>query len=255
MSRRTRLIRWAAPAAGFLLLAAIPVMTGNIYYQNMLILTFLLAILSSGWNIMAGYTGYLSLGHSAFVGIGAYTAGVAANHWGVSPLVVAPLGGVGAALVALLLSVVTRRTRGAAFVIVSFALLELLGLVVRNWSSLTGGSKGLLLPLPTWSVDIQNWPFYYALLVLLALSVALSWGISRTKLGIGLIAIRDDEDKAAGIGVTTPLYKSLAFMASAVLVGAAGAVYGYYVSFLDPGSMFDIVLSVEAVLEHFIPFP
>jgi branched-chain amino acid transport system permease protein len=246
-ARNQNLIRWGAAAAGLALLALVP-LTGDIYYQNMLIMTFLLAVLASGWNTMAGYTGYVSLGHSAFVGIGAYTAGVTATRWGVSPFLVAPLGGAAAAVIALLLSVVTRRTRGAAFVIVTFALLELLGLTVRNWPSVTGGSKGLLMPLPTWSIDIQNWPFYYALLGLLVLAVGLSAGIARTKLGIGLVAIRDDEDKAAGIGITTPVYKSLAFMASAVLVGVAGAIYGYYVSFLDPGAMFDIVLSVEAVL-------
>ncbi|MFC1438751.1 branched-chain amino acid ABC transporter ATP-binding protein/permease [Streptacidiphilus sp. N1-10] len=246
-ARNRRLLRRGAPALGVLLLALVP-LTGDIYYQNMLIMTFVLAVLASGWNTMAGYTGYVSLGHSAFIGIGAYTAGVASAHWGVSPFLVAPLGGVAAALVALLLSVVTRRTRGPAFVIVTFALLELLGLTVRNWTSVTGGSKGLLMPLPTWGVDIQDWPFYYTLLGLLVLAVALAAGIARTKLGIGLVAIRDDEDKAAGIGISTPAYKSLAFMASAVLVGVAGAVYGYYVSFLDPGAMFDIVLSVEAVL-------
>ncbi|MDX6523703.1 MAG: branched-chain amino acid transport system ATP-binding protein livM, partial [Gaiellales bacterium] len=240
--------RRAAIAAGFALLAAVPALTGNIYWQNMLIQTFMLAVLASGWNIMAGYTGYVSLGHSAFIGIGAYTAGITAQRWNVSPFLVAPLGGVSAALVALLLGFVTRRSRGPSFVIVSYALLELIALIVRNWSSLTGGSQGLLMPLPTWSVTYQDWPFYYALLVLVALSVALTAAIARSKLGVGLIAIRDDEDKAAGVGVTTALHKSLAFMASAVLVGMAGAVFGYYISFLDPGAMFDIVLSVEAVL-------
>ena len=72
--------------------------------------------------------------------------------------------------------------------------------------------------------------------------------IRRSKFGLGLVAIRDDEDKAAGIGVVTPVYKALAFMASAVLVGVAGAVYGYYVSFLTVGTMFDIVLSMQVVL-------
>ena len=72
--------------------------------------------------------------------------------------------------------------------------------------------------------------------------------IRRSKLGLGLVAIRDDEDKAAGIGVVTPVYKNLAFMASAVLVGMAGAVYGYYVSILSVSSMFDIALSMQIVL-------
>ncbi|MDP9133345.1 MAG: branched-chain amino acid ABC transporter ATP-binding protein/permease [Actinomycetota bacterium] len=248
----TRAVKPAVAAAAVAALAAIPVLSSNIYTQNVLIMTFLLAVLASGWNIIGGYAGYISLGHSAFIGVGAYTAGILANRWGVSPLLVARLGGVAAAFVALLLSLTTRRTRGAAFVIVTFAMLELLGLIASNWKSLTGGADGLVLPLPSWSVDIQNWPFYYALLGLLVLSVLMSLAIRRSKLGLGLVAIRDDEDKAAGIGVTTPVYKGLAFMASAVLVGVAGAVYGYYVSYLDTSAMFDITLSVEVVLAALI---
>ena len=89
----------------------------------------------AGWNIIGGYTGYISLGHSAFIGVGAYTAGILAGGWDVSPFLVAPLGGVTAALVALLLSLATRRTRGAAFVIVTFAMLELLGVIVEQLES------------------------------------------------------------------------------------------------------------------------
>jgi branched-chain amino acid transport system permease protein len=243
MTRRRSLV-----ALGILFVASIPFLTPSSYLHNVLILTFLLGILGSGWNVMSGFTGYVSLGHSAFIGVGAYTAGILAGDWGVSPFVVAPLGGVAAALVALLLGWTTRRTRGVAFVIVSYAMLELLGLIVRNWSSLTGGSQGLLMPLPDWDVRFHNWPFYYALLALLLLSVAMTAAIRRSKFGLGLVAIRDDEDKAAGIGVVTPVYKSLAFMASAVLVGVAGAVYGYYVSFLTVSTMFDIVLSMQVVL-------
>ena len=243
MSRQRLLI-----GAGILFVVAIPFLTPSSYIHNVLILTFLLAVVGSGWNVMSGFTGYVSLGHSAFVGIGGYTAGILAMRWEVSPFLVAPLGGIAAALVALLLGVATRRTRGPAFVIVTFAMLELLGLITRNWSSLTGGSQGLLMPLPEWDVRFHNWPFYYSLLALLLTSVAMTAWIRRSKFGLGLVAIRDDEDKAAGIGVVTPVYKALAFMASAVLVGVAGAVYGYYVSFLTVGTMFDIVLSMQVVL-------
>ncbi|TDD63245.1 branched-chain amino acid ABC transporter ATP-binding protein/permease [Kribbella antibiotica] len=239
--------RWLI-GLGVLAAVAIPFLTPSSYIHNVLILTFLLGVLGSGWNVMSGLTGYVSLGHSAFIGVGAYTAGILASQWAVSPFLVAPLGGIAAALVALALSWVTRRTRGVAFVIVSYAMLELLGLIVRNWSSLTGGSQGLLMPLPDWDVRFHNWPFYYALLALLLLSVAMTSAIRRSKFGLGLVAIRDDEDKAAGIGVPAPIYKSLAFMASAVLVGVAGAIYGYYVSFLTVSTMFDIVLSLQVVL-------
>ena len=99
-----------------------------------------------------------------------------------------------------------------------------------------------------WSIDYQNWPFYYALLALLAASLLLSWRIRRTKFGMGLIAMREDEDKAATVGVNTPVYKLLGFVASAVFVGMAGAVYGYYLSFVDPLGMFNILLSVQILL-------
>ena len=228
--------------------AAIPLLTDNTYRLNVLILIFLLAVIASGWNILGGFAGYISLGQSAFVGVGAYTAGILAARWEVSPFLVAPLGGIAAAIVAFLLGLATARTRGPAFVIVSFAMLELLGLVVRNWSSVTGGSQGFLMPLPTWDVSRYTWPFYYALLTLVLLSVAMTVWIRRSKFGLGLFAIRDDESKAEGIGIVTPVYKSLAFMASAVLVGVAGAVYGYYLSILTVSAMFDIVLSMQAVL-------
>jgi ABC-type branched-subunit amino acid transport system ATPase component/ABC-type branched-subunit amino acid transport system permease subunit len=235
-------------AAAVVLVAAIPFLTPNAYIQHVLIVTFLVSVLGSGWNIMAGYTGYISLGHSVFVGVGAYTAGILVGHWAVSPFLLAPLGGLAAAILALLLGVVTGRTRGAAFVIVSFAVLELLGVVTRNWASVTGGSQGLAMPLPDWDIRFYNWPFYYALFALALASVGLTVAIRRSKFGLGLIAIRDDEDKAAGVGVLTPAYKGLAFVASSALVGTAGAVYGYYVSFLTVSAMFDIVLSVEVVL-------
>ncbi len=244
LDRRLRLL--LALAIAFLVV--IPFLTPNSYIHNMFILIFLLAVLASGWNVMAGYTGYVSLGHSAFVGVGAYTTGVLVARWPVSPFLIAPIGGIAAALVALLLGLATRKTRGVAFVIVSFAALELLGIVTRNWSTVTGGNQGLFMPQPGWDARFHNWPFYYALLALMLLSIVMTLAIRRSKFGLGLMAIRDDEDKAASIGVVTPVYKGLAFMASAVLVGMAGAVYGYYISFLSVSTMFDVVLSMQIVL-------
>ena len=99
-----------------------------------------------------------------------------------------------------------------------------------------------------WSIEIQNWPFYYSLVALLGLSLLMSWRIRRTKFGMGLVAMREDEDKAATVGVNTPIYKLLGFVASAVFVGMAGAVYGYYLAFVDPIGMFNILLSVQILL-------
>jgi ABC-type branched-subunit amino acid transport system ATPase component len=140
------------------------------------------------------------------------------------------------------------RARGHSFVILTIAFLFLVQLLATNWDSLTNGTGGITLPLPTWSVEYQYWPFYYSLMGILAVSLLMSWWIRRNKFGMGLIAIREDEDKAATVGVSTPTYKILAFAASAVFVGMAGGIYGYHIAFIDPLGMFNILLSVQIIL-------
>ena len=100
-------------------LAVLPLVSGNLYYQNLLIMTFLLAIGASGWNIMGGYAGYISLGNSAFIGLGGYTTGILAAKQHISPFLGCLAGGLVCALAAAALSLVTRRTRGMYFVIVT----------------------------------------------------------------------------------------------------------------------------------------
>jgi len=230
------------------LLVCMPLLSADLYLQNLLIMTFLLAIGASGWNIMGGYAGYISLGNSAFLGLGAYTTGILAVRAGLSPFVGCLVGGLVSALAAALLSLVTRRTRGMYFVIVTFAALQLLGVAAATWTDLTGGSQGLALPLPTWDLSYQNWPFYYPMLALLAVTVAVSAWVRRGKLGLGLFAIQDDEDKAAGLGLRTALYKMIAFVLGGAFLGVAGGLYAYYVSFLNVAAVFDIVTSVLIVL-------
>jgi ABC-type branched-subunit amino acid transport system ATPase component/ABC-type branched-subunit amino acid transport system permease subunit len=222
--------------------------SANAYRETVLIQIFLLAVMAGGWNIISGYTGYVSLGQSAFLGIGAYTVGILSMHVAVSPLLLAPLGGIAAALTAVILGPVIMRTRGHSFVIITIAFLFLMQALALNLPGITGGSNGITLPLPDWSNDTQQLPFYYSLLGLMALSIALSWWIRRSKFGTGLIAIREDEDKAAAIGVRTSVYKVLSFTASAVLIGVAGGVYAYFLTFIDPRGMFDILASVQIVL-------
>jgi ABC-type branched-subunit amino acid transport system ATPase component/ABC-type branched-subunit amino acid transport system permease subunit len=202
-----------------------------------------------GLNVISGYGGYVSLGQGAFLALGAYTLAILSTRVeSVSVWIWVPVAGVVAGLFAALLGVVALRTRGPSFVILTIAFLFLLQIVAINWPALTGGTAGITLPLPAWSIDIQNWPFYYSLAALLALSLLMSRRIRRTKFGMGLVAMREDEDKAATVGVATPVYKLLGFVASAVFVGMAGAIYGYYLAFVDPTGMFSILLSVQILL-------
>jgi ABC-type branched-subunit amino acid transport system ATPase component/ABC-type branched-subunit amino acid transport system permease subunit len=231
------------------LLLAFPVISDDAYYQNMIILSLVFAVGAGGLNIITGFAGYVSLGQGAFLGLGGYTVGVlAARFDSVSPWLWVPVAGLVAAVVSVVLGLVSLRSRGPSFVIITVAFLFLVQVIAVNWVSLTGGTTGLTLPLPTWDRDIINWPFYYALVAILAVQLVMTWWIRRTKLGMGLIAIREDETKAATIGINLPVEKIIGFVASSVFVGMAGAVYGYYLTFIDPRGMFSILLSVQIVL-------
>jgi ABC-type branched-subunit amino acid transport system ATPase component/ABC-type branched-subunit amino acid transport system permease subunit len=236
-------------AVAALLLLLFPVISDDAYYQNMIILSLVFAIGASGLNIITGFAGYVSLGQGAFVGLGGYTVGVLATRFpDVSPWLWVPVAGVVAGLVALVLGLVSLRSRGPSFVIITVAFLFLVQVVAVNWVGLTNGTAGLTLPLPSWDRDIINLPFYYALVCILALQLLMTWWIRRTKLGMGLIAIREDETKAASIGINLPVEKIIGFVASTVFVGMAGAVYGYYLAFIDPRGMFSILISVQIIL-------
>jgi ABC-type branched-subunit amino acid transport system ATPase component/ABC-type branched-subunit amino acid transport system permease subunit len=243
----------ALVAVAAVLLLVFPLVDDDAYYQNMIILSLVFAVGASGLGIITGYAGYVSLGQGAFVGLGGYTIGVLATKFPDSdPWLWVPVAGVVAGLVALILGLVSLRSRGPAFVIITVAFLFLVQVIAINWVSLTNGTAGLTLPLPTWDRDYINWPFYYVLVLILMLQVLLSWWIRRTKFGMGLIAIREDETKAATIGINLPVDKMIGFVASTVFVGMAGAVYGYYLTFIDPRGMFSILISVQIVLSLLI---
>jgi ABC-type branched-subunit amino acid transport system ATPase component/ABC-type branched-subunit amino acid transport system permease subunit len=243
--RRGTLVIIALFAALFLYPVVLPF---AIYEQGVLLLAFLTALMAVSWNIVSGYAGYVSLGHSVFLGLGAYTGGLLAEKYQVNPLWFMPLGGLVAFVVATLVGMVVLRARGHAFVIITIALLLSMQVLVTNFPSITNGSNGVNVPLPFWSSDYQNMPFYYLFLVLLLATVAFAAWIRRTKFGTGLLAIREDEDKAAAIGVNTTRYKVLAYAVSAVPIGVAGVVYAYFLSFLNPVGAFALLTSVTIVL-------
>jgi ABC-type branched-subunit amino acid transport system ATPase component/ABC-type branched-subunit amino acid transport system permease subunit len=240
---------WIGAVAALAALVAFPLVSpDDIYRQNVLFQTFLLAVGAISWNIVSGFTGYVSLGQSAFLGVGAYVVAIIAIRAELSPFLVSPLGGLAAVLLALVVGYIVMRTRGHAFVIITIALLLLFQTIALNAGSITGGSNGLTLPLPTWSPDLQNFPFYYSMLGLMVVTHLFSMWIRSTKFGTGLIAIREDERKAAAIGIHTVRYKVLSFVSSAVFLGVAGGIYAYYLTFIDPRGMFDILVSVSMVL-------
>ncbi|MFQ5813132.1 MAG: branched-chain amino acid ABC transporter permease [Anaerolineae bacterium] len=235
-------------ALALLILLVVPVVVRVNYYLHLLLLTFMYAAMATSWNIMGGYAGYISLGHSVFFGVGGYISALLAIHYGLSPLLTAPLAGLGAAIVGVFIGYTSLRTRGRAFVIVTIALLYIFQLIALNLRGLTRGVLGLQLPLPPWDVDIIKVPFYYAMLLIMCAAIYTSYRVRNSKFGLGLMAIREDEDKAEAVGINTSLYKILAFAISVYFVGVAGGVYGYYQTYIDPLLMFDIVVGVRMIL-------
>ncbi len=159
-----------------------------------------------------------------------------------------PLVGIGAALVAVPVGWVALRTRAATFAIVTITLLFVVQQLAFNLRSLTGGSQGITLPQPSFPVSTFEQPFYYAMLGVLALSMLISWTVRDTKLGLALLAIRDDEDRARGLGVQTTFAKLVAFSLSSGLVAMAGGVWAYYIAFIYPQFAVDPLVTIGMVL-------
>jgi branched-chain amino acid transport system permease protein len=251
-----RRLGWAVAAALAAVAAALPLLADTATV-NIGVFTLMYVGLATAWNVMGGYTGYISLGHAAFFGIGAYALGLFVNHFGVpggyGPLLAVPVAGVVTAVLAIPVGWIALRTRAATFVIVTIAFMFMLQILATNLRGLTGGSQGLGFPTPQdWGPDFVDVPFYYAMLILAGLGVAVSWWIRRSKLGLGLLAIRDDEDRALSLGVPTWAFKMTAFVVSAALVGMIGGVYGYYVTYVYPQFVVDPLIGISMVLMAFL---
>ncbi len=237
---------WWVPL--LLLLLAFPWLFRAPYYHLLGFNVFMFATMGVSWNIIGGYTGYKSLGHSAFFGLGGYAVALAANELGWNPLLSAPFFGLLVTVVAMLIGIIMLRTSGSAFVIATIALLLIFRLLALNLRDITGGSPGLSQPLPPWSPAFARMPFYYYMLVLMIGSILASAYIRRSRFGLGLLAIRDDEGKADMVGVNTTLYKVLAFGASAYFVAVAGGIWSYSATHIQPRFAFDILVGVRMIL-------
>jgi branched-chain amino acid transport system permease protein len=234
-----------------LLLAVIPLLRFagivNNYWLHMLLFTFMYIAMASSWNIIGGYAGYISLGHNVFFAVGGYLSGVLLAYWGISPFLSAPLAGLVAMALGLLVGLISLRTRGPAFIISTVAMILVVKISFDNWKFI-GGSNGLSLPflqLPLESVKI---PFYYGMLVIAIAAVYTSYRIRHSKFGLGLRAIAQDELKAEVAGIRTRFYKILAFAISGLFIGMAGSLWGYYLTYLRPNIFLTILVAAQLVL-------
>jgi branched-chain amino acid transport system permease protein len=236
----------------FALLIALPFVLSAPWVQDLFLFTLMYAALATAWNIVGGYSGYISLGHAAFFGVGAYAMGITFTHisigGGYRPFAFLPLIGIGVALVSIPVGWIAYRTRAATFAIVTITLLFVAQQLAFNLRSLTGGSQGIAMPTPNFPVSTYNVPFYFGMLGVLVLAMLASWWVRGSKLGLALLAIRDDEDRARGLGVQTSLAKLTSFALSSGLVAMVGGVWAYYLSFIYPQFAVDPLVTIGMVL-------
>jgi len=226
------------------------------YTLGVFILIFYYAYLGQSWNILTGYTGVISLGHSLYVGIGAYTATYLVMTLGLSPWIGMWVGGIVAGGIGLVVGYLGFRfgLKGVYFVLLTIAFAEIGRLVILHLK-VFGSFQGLFIA-PTFTfVNLQfkeNIPYYYIALGYVIFSLVVVRLIERSKIGRYLVALREDEDAAESLGVDVFKYKMIAIFISAFMTSLGGAFYANYIYYLHPGTMMSMASSIEIILRPII---
>lgn len=218
----------------------------NMYWLRTLTNIFMFAILAQGINMIAGYTGYPAFGNVVFFGLGAYSTGVLMVRFH-TDFLTSVLVGMGICLLfTSLFGIPLLRLRGHYFAIATLGLNEATRAIVDNLTGLTGGGMGLSLPLPPGDIQANTRFFYLLLYGTMVLSIAATYFLSRSRFGYACRSIRSDEDGAEAMGINTTRYKTMAWMLSAVFTGIAGSVYAYWMSYIEPGAVFDMTIAIKS---------
>jgi len=243
---------WLLAFAAF---AVYPVVVSNPAFQSMMVFTLIYMACATSWNMFSGYSGYIALGAAVFFGIGAYTMTLVSLHAHMAPgaalFWLVPLGGLFATLLAIPIGWAALRVRRHTFVVITIATVFIFQSAAFNFS-FTGGSSGQAPPFITWDASYYNVPFYYVALGIVLFATLLSAGIRRSRFGLQLLAIRDDEDRALGLGVKVAAVKRTGFALSAFGIGMAGALYALFVGSIFPDTAFAPLFDISVALMAFL---
>ena len=245
-----------APAAVFFVVAGlVPFVVRDAFLLDGLVLILIWGASAGAWNVAGGYAGQVSLGHSAFFGLGAYAAALLGTRWGLSPWLGLAVGAVVATIVGLVIGYLSNRLRGPYFVLATIAFSQVLLIVGSRWRGFTSGSEGIPVPFRPgfWTLGIADKRVWVWIVLALAVLVYLvQLYLDRSRRGYQLAAVREDEDAALSLGVPARWLKVAAICVSAALTAACGALWAQYVGFVDPLYVFSVDLSVRFALAAII---
>ncbi|MCX5908298.1 MAG: branched-chain amino acid ABC transporter permease, partial [Deltaproteobacteria bacterium] len=232
-------------------LAILPLLPRNTFYEDIIFSSFSYATLALAWNLVGGFAGQISLGHTAFFGIGAYTSTLLYLNCSLSPWL-GMLAGAGlSALVAIGIGVPCFRLKSHFFALATIAIGEVLRYLASYWRGLTQGGVGLLIP---FKPGLENFmfqskiPYAYLAFVLMLIMLFISYSIRNSKFGFQLISLREDQDAAESLGVKTSRCKLIALIISAFFTSISGTFYAQYLLFIDPATLFSLNFSIELAL-------
>ncbi|HUF91165.1 MAG TPA: branched-chain amino acid ABC transporter permease [Candidatus Limnocylindria bacterium] len=245
-------MRGVLPAVVYFAAAGLaPLVVRDAFFLDSLIFILIWGTTAAAWNVAGGYAGQISLGHSAFFGLGAYGAAIMGVRWELSPWLGLVAGALVATVIGLIIGYLSNRLRGPYFVLATIAFSQVLLIVGSRWRAFTAGSEGIPVPFRPgfWSLGIADkrvWVWIVLALAVLAYLVAVY--LERARRGYQLAAVREDEDAALSLGVPARRLKVVAICVSAALTAACGALWAQYVGFVDPFYVFSVDLSVRFAL-------
>lgn len=222
-----------------LVLAVFPWVFSTAYVLRIVTVCMMYVMIALSLNLLTGFLGLMTLGQAAFWGIGAYTAAILSTRAGLGMGACMIIAALISGLFGLLLSLPTMRLKGYFLTVVTLGFCEIIRLVEMNWMDLTRGPLGIAaIPGPNFfGIDLSsNRQIYYVMLVLVVLATLMVYSIVHSRIGLAIMAIRDDDLAAASMGVNVVRYKIMVFIISTMIVGVAGAFYAHYIGFIDPSS-------------------
>jgi branched-chain amino acid transport system permease protein len=233
-------------------LAIVPAVTASNVVLNSLVAALLIALVGQGWNVLGGYGGQYSFGHSALFGTGAYATAILQVRYGFNAWIAFGLGIAAGGLLGAVIGALCFRSglRGAYFALVTLAFAEVLR-IIASVAPLTGAGVGTLIPLDLRPQAFQfqsRVPFYYILLALVTVSLTVARIIEGSRFGAWLVAVRENEETAKALGVDVTAIKLKAMILSAAIAAAGGGFYAQYYLFIDAGIAYGPWISVEALL-------